>query len=309
MQIDNYMKRYIMIALVLLAGASFSTQVNAKDKKDKKKTAKTEQKVEALKLVSSSDSVSYAAGMAVTEGLVPYLKQSLNVDTAYMADFISGFKESVSKGDDPHVKARAAGAQIASMVNERMLPQVKGDLVGTADSLNSNLFVNGFIAALEGDTTLYKQPEAQKFFRGRIQALKDAKDAENKKENEDWLKNNAKKEGFKTTASGLQYKVLREGKGATPKKTDKVKVKYEGRMIDGTVFDSSYKRNPPTSEFRCDEVIKGWTEALTMMPVGSKWEIVIPQELAYGNRQAGKIKPYSTLVFTVELDSIEAAKK
>ena len=76
-------------------------------------------------------------------------------------------------------------------------------------------------------------------------------------------------------------------------------------MIDGTVFDSSYKRNPQTSSFRCDQVIKGWTEALTMMPVGSKWELYIPENLAYGERQAGQIKPYSTLIFTVELEDIE----
>ncbi|MBQ5378509.1 MAG: FKBP-type peptidyl-prolyl cis-trans isomerase, partial [Prevotella sp.] len=100
-----------------------------------------------------------------------------------------------------------------------------------------------------------------------------------------------------------------QGTGAIPTKTDKVVVKYEGKMIDGTVFDSSYKRNPQTSSFRCDQVIKGWTEALTMMPVGSKWELYIPENLAYGERQAGQIKPYSTLIFTVELENIEAEAK
>jgi FKBP-type peptidyl-prolyl cis-trans isomerase FklB len=103
--------------------------------------------------------------------------------------------------------------------------------------------------------------------------------------------------------------VLTAGTGETPKATDKVTVKYEGKLIDGTVFDSSYKRNPQTSSFKCNEVIKGWTEALTMMPVGSKWELYIPQELAYGERPAGKIKPYSTLIFTVELEGIESEKK
>jgi FKBP-type peptidyl-prolyl cis-trans isomerase FklB len=84
-----------------------------------------------------------------------------------------------------------------------------------------------------------------------------------------------------------------------------VTVKYEGRLIDGTVFDSSYKRNPQTTTFRVNQVIRGWTEALTMMPVGSKWELYIPQELAYGSRQTGKeIKPYSTLIFVVELVDI-----
>jgi len=112
----------------------------------------------------------------------------------------------------------------------------------------------------------------------------------------------------KTTASGLQYKVLTQGTGETPKKTDKVKVKYEGKLIDGTVFDSSYSRKDSASTFRADQVIKGWTEALTMMPVGSKWQLFIPQELAYGEREAGKIKPFSALIFTVDLVEIEKAK-
>ena len=112
-----------------------------------------------------------------------------------------------------------------------------------------------------------------------------------------------------TTPSGLQYKVLVKGNGEIPSVDDEVTVKYEGRLIDGTVFDSSYKRPGETSKFRPNQVIKGWTEALTMMPVGSKWELYIPQNLAYGERQAGKISPYSTLIFTVEMVSVEKAKK
>ena len=90
-----------------------------------------------------------------------------------------------------------------------------------------------------------------------------------------------------------------------PQKTDKVKVHYEGRLIDGTVFDASSKHGTEPATFRADQVIKGWTEALTMMPVGSKWQLYIPQNLAYGERQAGQIPPYSTLIFDVELVGIE----
>jgi FKBP-type peptidyl-prolyl cis-trans isomerase FklB len=118
------------------------------------------------------------------------------------------------------------------------------------------------------------------------------------------LAENRKGEGVITLPDGLQYKVLTMGTGEKPQKDQKVKVKYEGKLIDGTIFDSSYKRNPQTSEFRCDQVIKGWTEALQLMPVGSKWELYIPQDLAYGERQAGTIKPFSTLIFTVELIDI-----
>ena len=123
---------------------------------------------------------------------------------------------------------------------------------------------------------------------------------------EDFLAENAKKDGVKLIpGSQVQYKVLKEGNGPVPKATDKVKVNYEGKLIDGTEFDSSYKRNKPAT-FECNRVIKGWTEALTHMPVGSTWEIYIPQELAYGaQEQGGKIKPFSALIFKVELLSIE----
>jgi FKBP-type peptidyl-prolyl cis-trans isomerase FklB len=298
------MKKEFIIALVIMTGATFSL-VQAKDKKDKKNKPVTTEQTVQIKLTSPSDSVSYAAGMAATDGLVPYLQQQLGVDTANMAEFVKGFKEAQLRVKDPAFKAYAAGMQIAGMVNDRIMPSMNNDFVGTKDSIVGSIFNEGFIAALKNDTTLLTQKNASKMFNDRRTAIRDSKNAAYKKENEDWLKTNATKEGMKTTASGLQYKVLVAGKGATPKATDKVTVKYEGRMIDGTVFDSSYKRNPQTTSFRCNEVIKGWTEALTMMPVGSKWEICIPQELAYGSRQAGQIKPYSTLVFTVELVSID----
>ena len=122
------------------------------------------------------------------------------------------------------------------------------------------------------------------------------------------LAKKAKEAGVQKTASGLLYKVIKEGKGEKPVENDKVTVSYKGTLIDGTEFDSSYKRNEPAT-FRANQVIKGWTEALTMMPVGSKWELYIPQELAYGSRESGQIKPFSTLIFEVELVGIEKDKK
>ena len=124
---------------------------------------------------------------------------------------------------------------------------------------------------------------------------------------ETFLAENAKKEGVVTTQSGLQYKVLVAGEGEKPQVTDRVKVNYEGRLVDGTVFDSSAKHGDKPIEFRANQVIAGWTEALSLMPVGSKWEIYIPYNLASGDRDQGKIKPFSALVFTVEL--VEIVKK
>ncbi len=138
-----------------------------------------------------------------------------------------------------------------------------------------------------------------------IQKFFDDKEAENHKEivaeGEKFLAENAKKDGVKKTASGLQYKVLQTGNGAIPAASDKVKVHYKGTLINGTTFDSSYDRGQP-AVFGVTQVIKGWTEALQLMPVGSKWELYIPYDLAYGSRGAGAdIKPFSTLIFEVEL--------
>ena len=126
-----------------------------------------------------------------------------------------------------------------------------------------------------------------------------------KEEGEKFLAENAKREGVKTTASGLQYEVLESTLGQKPKATDSVKVHYEGTLIDGTVFDSSYKRGKPIS-FPLNGVIKGWTEGLQLMSVGSKYKLFIPYQLAYGEHGAGdSIPPYAALIFTVELLGIE----
>ena len=137
---------------------------------------------------------------------------------------------------------------------------------------------------------------------------------DNKKAGEDFIaaqKKLAKKKksGITVLPSGLMYKVLVKGDGPVAKTTDKVKVNYEGRLIDGTVFDSTEKHGGEPATFAPNQVIKGWTEALTLMPVGSKWQLYIPQELAYGSRDAGEIKPFSALIFDVEVLGIEEPKK
>lgn len=129
----------------------------------------------------------------------------------------------------------------------------------------------------------------------------------NKKAGEAFLAENKKKEGVKTTASGLQYQIITEGKGPKPTAGDTVKTNYRGTLIDGTEFDSSYKRGEP-AVFPVTGVIPGWTEALKMMPVGSKWKLYIPADLAYGEHGQGPIPPNSTLIFEIELLGIEKDK-
>ena len=293
------MKKTILFALLSIAALSVA---------EAKKKAPKEAPKPVIELKSASDSVSYAAGYANTQGLIPFIQQQHKVDTAYMADFILGFKEAKNKVNDPRFTAYTAGVQIARLVEERMIAGMGNELKDSPDSLVRELFYQGFIAALEGDTTKFNMTDAGQYFKTRMEADKKAKDeklyGENRRAGEKFLEENAKKEGVQVTASGLQYKVITEGTGPKPTATQEVSVKYEGKLVDGTVFDSSYERKDPVTKFRANQVIKGWTEALTMMPMGSKWELYIPYNLAYGEREQGKIKPYSALIFTVELIGI-----
>lgn len=292
--------KIIITALAIMVSAVFTTA------SAKKKEAKAEKATPAavVELKDGSDSLSYAAGYANTQGLIPYLQQQLKVDTAYMADFIQGLKDSKDKGNDPRFVAYQAGEQIAAMIRDRMLTGMGNDLKGGKDSLVADIFYAGFIASLEKDTTKFKQESAMEFFQKGMEDNRKIKEEKATAEGKAWLAENAKKEGVQTTASGLQYKVVTMGNGEKPKATDEVEVKYEGKLIDGTVFDSSYKRNPQTTKFKANQVIKGWTEGLQLMPVGSKFEFYIPQELGYGGRPSGQIPAYSTLIFTVELVGI-----
>ncbi|MCD8297111.1 MAG: FKBP-type peptidyl-prolyl cis-trans isomerase [Prevotella sp.] len=189
-----------------------------------------------------------------------------------------------------------------------MLPRLKDQFRESPDSINDVCFNTGFINAIIKDYGLMSVGSANEYFASAVKKAEDAINEANRKAGEVFLAENKEKEGVITTESGLQYKVLVEGDGVIPTEDQEVTVKYEGRLIDGTVFDSSYKRPGETAKFSPKKVIKGWTEALTMMPVGSKWEIYIPQELGYGERKSGSINPYSALIFTVELISVEDAK-
>ena len=299
------MKRILLLALTVAVSASLFT-ASADHKKGKKKNDKTAQVAQPISLVTASDSVSYAAGMAMTNGLLPFLQNQYGVDEAFLNDFLDGFKRAMEEGVSDPIKAYGAGIQIAAMVQDRMIPGEKAKFAGTPDSLQTDLFCKGFIAALKKDTTLFKTTDAESLYEKRQAAIEEAKNEANKKAGEQFLEENMMKEGVITSTSGLQYKVLTEGHGDVATANDKVTVKYEGRLIDGTVFDSSYERTPDTMTFSPNQVIKGWTEALTIMPAGSKWQLFIPYYLAYGERKAGdKIAPYSTLIFTVEVISVE----
>ena len=264
-------------------------------------------------LKTDIDSLSYSIGMAQTQGLKGYLTGRLDVDTAYMAEFIKGLNEGANKTSKKDI-AYMAGIQIGQQISNQMMKGINQELFAgdSTKTISKDNFMAGFIAGTLEKGGVMTMEAAQEYTRTAMETIKakamEEKYADNKAAGEKFLAENKTKEGVKTTESGLQYKVITEGKGEIPADTCKVKVNYKGTLIDGTEFDSSYKRNEPAT-FRANQVIKGWTEALTMMPVGSKWELYIPQELAYGSRESGQIKPFSTLIFEVELVGIEKDKK
>jgi len=222
-----------------------------------------------------------------------------------MSALIAGAALAQDKPDlkDPKLRVSyAIGTDIGSKMKEQGLEiDPKALAAGLADAFAGK---PALTPAEVGQTLT----EFSKDMQSKMAAKQKVAGEENVKKGEAFLAANAKKDGVKSTASGLQYKVLKSGTGKTPKSSDTVKVHYHGTMIDGSVFDSSVDRGEPVS-FPVGGVIPGWTEALQLMKEGDKWQIVIPSKIAYGEQGAGgKIGPNSVLVFDVELLAIEATK-
>ena len=261
-------------------------------------------------LKSDVDTLSYAIGMAQTQGLKEYLVERMDVDTTYMKEFIKGLNEGANAGDDKKKAAYYAGIQIGQQISNIMMKNINREVFGNDSTKTISLknFMAGFVSGVTGKNGLMTVEQAGQTAQTKMQQMKAEQMMKqygpNKEKGEKFLAENAKKEGVKTLPSGVQYKVIKEGSGAIPADTSKVKVNYEGRTIDGKVFDSSYKRNQPLT-LRCNQTIKGWTDAMVHMPVGSVWEVYIPQNLAYGEREQGDIKPFSVLIFKIELLGIE----
>ena len=245
------------------------------------------------------DTIAYDLGVAQSEGLKQYMTFQLGVDSAYIDEFIKCMKEGAVNDTDPKKEAYMKGLEIGQQVQQMakgLTQQIYAD--DSTKSVNVKHIVNGLIAGLKNTESMSAEEAGNAF----NEKLANRLYGENKTAGEKYLAENKKKEGVKTTKSGLQYKVLVEGTGELPSDTAQVKVNYEGRLIDGTVFDSSYTRNEPfTVDLGRPSVIKGWIEVLKMMPAGSKWEVTIPQELGYGAQNMGQIKPFSTLIFTIEV--------
>lgn len=216
----------------------------------------------------------------------------------------------------PAVSATTAAPKLATTVDSvsYSIGVNVGQGLRQQNLTNANLpaLMRGLEAALKSQPTQIAPEQAAAVIQAYFQKQYTAKGDANKKVGEQFLEENKKKTGVTTTASGLQYQIVKEGTGPKPTAADKVKTHYTGRLIDGTVFDSSVERGEPI-EFPVTGVIPGWVEALQLMPVGSKWKLFIPANLAYGERGAGpQIGPNATLVFDIELLDIvkqEGAKE
>ena len=258
--------------------------------------AKCPKKSEAVELKNQLDSINYAFGLLNGEQIRLYILSGDTTGTAF-DEFVTELNNTLKAGKK-YPMLRNLGERIGGQIKE----QEETGLVGvpglvTDFELIKQGFINGFLDYGDWDAMM-----ANMFIQ---ESLNELQYGDAKRQGEEFLAAKEQEEGVQKTATGLLYKVIREGKGNKPAINDKVRVNYEGKLIDGTVFDSSYERGE-SIVFGVGQVIKGWTEALQLMPVGSEYELYIPYNLAYGERGTGRdIPPYATLIFKVELIGIE----
>ena len=261
-------------------------------------------------LRSDVDSMSYALGMAQTQGLKPYLVNRMGVDTTYMDDFIQGLLDGVAAEGNDRKAAYFAGLQIGQQITNQMMPRINMDIFGndSTEEVSMKNFMSGFVSGVSGKRGVMNYEQAGQLAQTMMQDIRrrsvEKQFSFNRIAGEKFLEENKKNDSVKVLPSGVQYKILKMGTGPVPTDSSMVEVRYEGRTLDGEVFDTTAKRKKPL-KLRCNQVIKGWSEVLQIMPVGSEWEIYIPQELAYGDKQQGHIIPYSMLIFKLNLLGIE----
>lgn len=262
-------------------------------------------------LESEADTLAYAFGLSQAEGLKQAMAQN-GVDSTMLDEFYKGLTEGAKiKADDKGMQAYMFGLQMGQVISQRMVPGINQECFG-ADSTQTISLQNlmaGLLTGVNGEKASMTAEQAQATVERLMKSMKAEANKEVIAKAEAFMKKYAANKEYKQLGNtGIYYKVIKEGNGQKPTDESAVKVNYEGKNMEGQVFDSSYERKEPAT-LGVAQVIKGWQEVLKAMPVGSTWECVIPYDLAYGEQGAGdKIPAYSPLVFKVELISVEKAQ-
>lgn len=258
------------------------------------------------------DTLSYELGVANSQGVKMYIAHQLGVDTTYMDEFFKGFAAAAQAGDDKKKAAYYAGIQIGQQIGTQLYDGINHELFGEDSTKHANLaqLVAGFIDGAKGNP-LIPMDTIRKELTNRVNAYKDQvlmlTYGDNKQQSDKFIADKAKEAGMQKLPGGTLYKVITEGTGAKPEANAKVKVVYEGKTVDGNVFDSSEKNNEgKATEIVLSQVIPAWQEALVQMPEGSEWELYVPYDQAYGNQTMGEIKPFSALIFKIKLEQVNS---
>lgn len=247
--------------------------------------------------------------IALEKGLQAKIDSLNKANTENLEEFIKGLQEGInnsSKGKEAFNAGFVAGSQI----NTQLVDGFEKQVLDNGQKVNKSALASGLISALKKEALAV--PNALEIIQKKAQAKQEVKLKEQYatqiEDSKKFMEENKTKDGVVALPSGLQYKIVKEGNGAKPTATDRVKVLYKGQLLDGTVFDSNEGKEPIV--FGVNQVIKGWTEALQLMPAGSKWTLYIPYDLAYGAQGApGSIPPFSNLIFEVELLDIEKGEQ
>jgi FKBP-type peptidyl-prolyl cis-trans isomerase FklB len=284
------------------------------------------QYLEQLGVVESPTNIEYEYQMKIsaadsTEKVTLQKEMKTKIDSLNKANapklnqFLKGLKEAVNAGEEK--SSYIQGLSIGNQISQQMIPQFSSIIFAadTTKKVNIDQLISGLVGTLKNENLAISKLEAGDFVQSKMEAAQEESQRKNEEDlkgeykddieaGEKFLSENAEREEVVALPSGLQYEVIKKGTGAIPTENDQVKVHYHGTLLDGTVFDSSVDRNEP-AVFGVTQVIPGWTEALKLMPVGSKWKVYVPYNLAYGADDRGTIKPFSTLIFDVELLAIE----
>lgn len=284
------------------------------------------QYLEQLGVVESPTNIEYEYQMKIsaadsTEKVTLQKEMKTKIDSLNKANapklnqFLKGLKEAVNAGEQN--SSYIQGLSIGNQISQQMIPQFSSIIFAadTTKKVNTDQLISGLVGTLKNENLAISKMEAGDFVQKKMEAAQEESQRKNEEDlkgeykddieaGEKFLSENAEREEVVALPSGLQYEVIKKGTGAIPTENDQVKVHYHGTLLDGTVFDSSVDRNEP-AVFGVTQVIPGWTEALKLMPVGSKWKVYVPYNLAYGADDRGTIKPFSTLIFDVELLAIE----